>query len=601
LERSAVKIMAGRIYCGDNLEVLSLPEFFQTEMVDLVYLDPPFNSKRTYNIVYKGSNAQDAVFKDYWTWTEAAPTFDAMVNSPHMPRSLRPLLESLHARLVDDDDDLLAYLTMMTPRLVACHRVLKKTGTLYLHCDPTASHYLKVVLDALFGSRRFLAEVVWKRTFAHGDPQHTFGNVTDSILVYTKSETFTFNPQSRPFDRAYIKKRTHGVDADGRAWQSVTLRSPSPRPNLVYDFTARNGIKYRPHPNGWSCDIDRMRQYDRERRLHFPKKPGGQLRFKMYWDEPRQRQGKHAEQPEVLVQSLWDDIPPINSQAKERLGYPTQKPLALLERILRASSNQGDVVLDPFCGCGTTVEACERMGRRWFGIDITHKAIKVIEDRFAKVGLEEPEIVWQPATAQDAYALADAPGKKAQFEKWALRKIRAARVRARDRGIDGEALFRDGEQTYHAIVSVKAGGVKPGDVRDLRGTMDREHAPIGVFVTRVAPSEEMRREAVRLGFLDVSDGEGPIPRIQFVSVDRMFGPLPAIRAPGVNATQMPKPTIPPAPMSGDQLTLAIDQKVRDVRPPVKAKARTEVAEPAGERAPRSKAGRTASRRSRRQP
>jgi site-specific DNA-methyltransferase (adenine-specific) len=579
--------MSGRIYCGDNLEVLSLPEFFQPEMVDLIYLDPPFNSQRTYNIVYDGSNAQDEAFKDYWTWTEAAATFDALVNDPRLPRSLKPLLESLHVRLVDENDDLLAYLTMMTPRLVACHRVLRKTGSLYLHCDSTASHYLKVVLDALFGSQNFRNEIVWKRKAGRGETNRTavrFGVSTDSILFYAKSSAAPFIRQIRPSNPKYIESKFTHVDADGRRYRLDNITSPSYRPNLIYVYKG-----HKPPRNGWAVSADRMAEMERNDLLYLPADKDRRIQRKRYLD---QLEGE-------TVDNLWDDIPPVNSQAKERLGYPTQKPLELLVRIIQASTKQGDIVLDPFCGCGTTVEACERLGRRWFGIDIASKAVDVIKTRFDRVGLDEPEIVWQPADKDAAHALG--VSNKSGFEKWSLRRIRAARVRARDRGIDGEALFNDGDRTYHAIVSVKAGGVKPGDVRDLRGTMDREHAPIGVFVTRNAPSEEMKREAVRLGFLDASDGEGPIPRIQFVSVERMFGPLPAIRAPGVNVTQMPKPTIPPVPAVGDQLTLAIDQKVRDAKPVVKAIPRKEVADPAAERPPRSKTARSASKRSRRQP
>jgi site-specific DNA-methyltransferase (adenine-specific) len=568
--------MAGKIYCGDNLEVLSLPEFFQPEMVDLVYADPPFNSQRTYNIVYKDSNAQDEAFKDFWTWTEAAPMYSRLMgDSTLLPRSLKPLLEGLHARLIDEDDDLLAYLTMMLPRLVAMHRVLKRTGSLYLHCDSTASHYLKVSLDAIFGSRNFRNEIVWRRTHAHGDSHRGWGSITDTLLMYSKTDEYTFNPQSSPFDDGYIDaatKKHGGVDTDGRVWQSVTLRSPSPRPNLHYPYKASDGVTYQPHPNGWSCDIDRMKTYDKDKKLHFPAKPGGTLRLKMYWDAPRARHRTASGLPERLIQNLWSDIPALNSSAKERLGYPTQKPLDLLTRIISASSNHGDIVLDPFCGCGTTVEASERLGRRWFGIDIAKRAVDVIEKRFARVGLEEPEVVWQPADKDAAHALGVV--NKHGFEKWSLRRIRAARVRAKDRGIDGEALFKDGDSTYHAIVSVKAGGVKPADVRDLRGTLDRERAPIGVFVTRLDPSDEMKREAVRLGFLDASDAEGPIPRLQFVSVERMFGPLPPIRCPGKNVTEMPKPTIPPPPVVGEQLGLDIDHKVRDARGPAKAKARS---------------------------
>lgn len=579
--------MSGRIYCGDNLEVLSLPEFFRPEMVDLVYADPPFNSQRTYNIVYPDSNAQDEAFKDFWTWTEAAPLYARLLSdSTLLPRSFRPLLESLHARLIESNDDLLAYLTMMIPRLVAIHRVLKRTGTMYLHCDTTASHYLKVVLDALFGSGHFVNEVIWQRTTGKALQSIRLPNNHDVILAYRKGDEATWNADATfaSYDHANLDEKTRkkykSRDENGRRYTLGDLTNPNPdRPNLKYKFLG--------HTKVWRWEESRMiAAY--EAGLVVQPSAGAIPREKRYLDEMR---GKP-------LGDVWTDIPPLNSQAAERLGYPTQKPLALLARILQLSSNPGDIVLDPFCGCGTTVEACQRLGRRWLGIDIASKAVEVINKRFARAELPEPEVVWQPADKDAARALGEA--NKIGFEKWALRKLRAARLRAKDRGIDGEALFKDHDSSYHVIVSVKAGGVKPGDVRDLRGTMDRERAPIGVFVTRNEPSEEMKREAVRMGFLpSVSDAEGPIPRLQLVNVERMFGPLPPIRAPGVNVTEMPKATIPPAPEAGDQLTLAIDPKVRDPRPPAKAKDRRGRREDAlQDRRPASKSTRLAAKRGR---
>jgi site-specific DNA-methyltransferase (adenine-specific) len=558
--------MAGRIYCGDNLEVLSLPEFFQPEMVDLVYADPPFNSQRTYNIVYKDSNAQDEAFKDFWTWTEAAPMYSRLMgDSTLLPRSLKPLLESLHSRLINEDDDLLAYLTMMTPRLVQIHRVLKRTGTMYLHCDPTASHYLKIVLDAIFGSKRFVSEIIWKRTNAHGDAKR-WSSVADILLMYTKGDEFTWNPQRGVLDPKYIASKYRHQDKDGRRYMLDNMTSPQPRPNMMYSWKGHASPAM-----GWRYELETMERLDSEGRIWYPDSKKKRPRLKRYLDKK-----EHA-----LLTNVWTDIAPLNSQAKERLGYPTQKPLDLLKRIILASSNHGDIVLDPFCGCGTTVEASERLGRRWWGIDIAHKAVDVINTRFVRVGLDEPEVIWQPADKDAAHALGEAD--KHSFERWALRKIRAARLRSKDRGIDGEALFKDGDISYPVIVSVKAGGVKPGDVRDLRGTIVREDETllddgrsiavkrtIGVFVSRKEPSDEMRLEATRAGFLPTSDGEGPIPRIQFVNVERLFGPLPAIRCPGKNVTEMPKPTIPPPPVVGEQLGLDIDRKVRDAKLPAKS-------------------------------
>lgn len=326
--------MAGILYCGDNLEVLE--QYVPEESVDLVYLDPPFNSQRTYNIVYKGSRAQEEAFKDYWAWEEVAGQYARLVASARIPLRLRKLLRALHELLIDEDSDLLAYLTMMAPRLVALHRVLKTSGSLYLHCDPTASHYLKMLLDAVFGTRNFLSEVVWKRYGAHGDSS-TYGAVHDVILFYGKSQSAFFCKQFVPYTEEYAASRFRHVDENGRRYQEQNLASPSPRPNLTYPYKASNGVIYQPHPNGWKCELPRMQQLDREGRLHFPKSPRGRLRLKMFLDESEG----------VPLQDVWTDIT-FASTSKERIGYPTQKPVALLERILRASSRAGDLVLDPF-------------------------------------------------------------------------------------------------------------------------------------------------------------------------------------------------------------------------------------------------------------
>lgn len=518
--------MLGELFCGDNLEVMA--EYLAPSSVDLVYLDPPFNSQRTYNIVYKDSHAQEEAFKDYWSWSESASTYERLATSGETPKSLRSILRALHDFLVEADSDQLAYLTMMTARLLALHRVLKPTGSLYLHCDPTASHYLKMLLDAIFGGDRFLAEIVWKRYGAHGNSTR-YGAVHDVILFYGKGPTVTFNKQFVPYAEDYARDRFRLVDENGRRYQEQNLSNPSSRPNLYYPYKASNGITYYPHRNGWKCDLDRMKQLDEEGRLHFPKDPKGRLRMKMFLDECEG----------VPVQDVWTDIV-LPSSSKERLGYPTQKPVALLERIVKASSNEGDLVLDPFCGCGTTIEACERLGRRWIGIDIAHKAIDVIEERFEKLGLDAPPVTWHPFDAQAARALASHPKGKRQFEEWVRRKLRAKK-RDKDRGIDGEATFRDDSgKLWHVIVSVKGGKLKPTDLRDLRGTIEREGAEIGALVSIEKPKKEMGIEAARAGFLPVSDADGPIPRLQLVVVDEEFFKRYPIRVRGTNVTEMPR-------------------------------------------------------------
>ena len=382
--------MKNMLYYGDNLPVLR--QHIADESVDLIYLDPPFNSNATYNVLFAEkdgteSAAQIRAFEDTWHWDMAA----AAAYNEVVEAGGQVSLAMQGFRTVLGNNDMLAYLSMMAPRLVELHRVLKPTGSMCLHCDPTASHYLKMLLDAIFGPERFISEIVWKRTHSHGDPRRKYGAITDTLFLFSKSEQYTFKPQFRQFTPDYVKRTFTSADPDGRKWQSVTLRSPHPRPNLTYPYTASNGITYQPHPNGWSCDLERMRKYDRENRLHFPTKAAGALRLKMYLDES----------PGVKIQNLWEDIPPISANCQERLGYPTQKPEALLERIISTSSKEGQTVLDPFCGCGTAIAVAQRLNRRWIGIDITHLAISLMKYRlqnaFGRSVKNKYEVIGEPA------------------------------------------------------------------------------------------------------------------------------------------------------------------------------------------------------------
>lgn len=346
----------GRLYCGDNLTILR--EYIADESVDLIYLDPPFNSNAVY---YTRSRVK--AFDDTWHWNETAEhAFDAVIASGNsdaaeMLRAMRSFLK---------DNDMMAYLAMMAVRLIELHRVLKPAGSLYLHCDPTASHYLKILLDAVFGKTNYHNEIIWKRTSAHNDSRAYYGDITDSIFYYSKADQPKWNLIYIPLSDEHVRQKYNQIDTDGRRYTTRDLRSPQPRPNLTYKYKG-----YQPHENGWSISRELMEKYDREGRLYFPKSRDGRIRLKLYLDEAKG----------LPLQNLWDDIAPLNSQAQERLGYPTQKPLALLERIISASSNEGDVVLDPFCGCGTTVHAAQKLNRRWIGIDVTHLAIEMTKRR----------------------------------------------------------------------------------------------------------------------------------------------------------------------------------------------------------------------------
>jgi len=343
-----------------------------------------------------------------------------------------------------------------------------------------------------------------------------YGDLYDSIFFFTKSNSYKWNQQYRPFPQDYIEKRFKNRDPDGRLYQDVTLRNPGHRPNLHYPYTVSNGITYHPHPNGWACDIERMKKYDRENRLHFPRMKGGQLRLKMYLDES----------PGVKLQNVWDDIFAIHSQAAERLGYPTQKPLALMERIIQTSSNEGDTVLDPFCGCGTTIAAAQKLNRRWIGIDITSLAIGLIKNRllesYGKEVADGYQVVGEPTVVEEAERLAKEDPY--QFQWWALSLVKARPVEQKkgaDQGIDGRLYFHDdaeGGKTKQVIFSVKAGkNLGVGMVRDLGHVVDREKAQIGVLITMHEPTRPMRTEAAGAGFYTSPAGTSH-PKLQILTV-----------------------------------------------------------------------------------
>lgn len=509
------------LYYGDNLDVLR--EHIRDESVDLVYLDPPFNSNATYNVLFKSpegasSEAQIEAFEDTWHWgVQAEDAFDQTMKSGNTAAS--ELLRAMRTFL--GENDMMAYLAMMAVRLIELHRVLKPTGSLYLHCDPVASHYLKLVLDAVFGAEFYRNEITWKRTFAHGNVGRNYGDIKDVIFFYTRGKTYTWNQIFTQPTRDVAAAKYPYADPDGRQWQSVTLRNPGVRPNLHFPYKASNGVTYQPHPNGWSCNLTRLEQYDREGRLHFPTKPGGALRLKMYADES----------PGERLQNLWTDIPPIGANAKERLGYPTQKPVALLERILAASSNPGDLVLDPFCGCGTTIHAAQNLGRRWIGIDITHLAISLIEARLHEAFPGAAfEIHGTPKDLPGARALAEQD--KYQFQWWAVSLVEGAvpyggKKKGADSGIDGLLYFRpDWKGVEKAVLSVKGGeSVGVGMVRDLIGVLERERAGIGLFITLAEPTAPMKKEAAAAGFYEQTMEKKVIakfPRVQILTVEELL-------------------------------------------------------------------------------
>jgi len=355
------------LYYGDNLDILQ--HHIGAETVDLVYLDPPFNSKRDYNVLFKektgeASPAQIEAFTDTWAWDRAAErAYDELLADS--PANVAQMISAL--RQFVGANDMMAYLVMMAARLVELHRVLKPTGSLYLHCDPTVSQYLKVMLDCIFGVRNYRNEITWQRTNVHSDSKR-WSDVSDRLLYYVKDfrTSYRWNPPYVALSDDHLSSKYRNTDAEGRRFTLSDMTSPNPRPNMMYEWKG-----FTSPPLGWRYSRETMAKLDEDGRSWYPQNKQQRPRLKRYLDE---RAGR-------LLSDVWTDIDPINSQAKERLGYPTQKPLALLERIIAASSNPGDVVLDPFCGCGTAVVAAEKLGRRWVGIDITHLAIALMRYR----------------------------------------------------------------------------------------------------------------------------------------------------------------------------------------------------------------------------
>lgn len=505
-----------KLYYGDNLGVLRA--HIADESVDLVYLDPPFNSNATYNVLFKSpageaSQAQIEAFDDTWHWNETAErAFDEVMESGNtdaaeMLRAMRSFLGM---------NDMMAYLAMMAVRLIELHRVLKPTGSLYLHCDPTASHYLKILLDAVFGATQFQNEITWKRTTTHSDAK-TWSRVADKIFFYTKTNQFCWNAPREAHSDEYLASKYRHDDGDGRKYMLDNMLSPNPRPNMMYEW------KGFPSPSiGWRYQKETMARLDGEDRIWYPRLKSGEFdtskrpRLKRYQDE----------MPGGIMGTVWTDVPPINSQAQERLGYPTQKPLALLERILAASSNPGDVVLDPFCGCGTTVHAAEKLGRHWIGIDVTHLAVGLIRRRLIDAFPHcKFDVEGTPVDLDGARELASAD--KHQFQLWALSMVDAQPYKGgrkgADGGVDGYLYFKpDGKNVEKAVVSVKGGGnVGVGMIRDLIATVEREKAKIGVMLTLEDPTTTMRREATGAG-LYASPMHGKFEKIQILTIEDLF-------------------------------------------------------------------------------
>lgn len=530
------------LYYGDNLKIL---RDISDNTIDLVYLDPPFNSKATYNVLFKepsgkSSEAQITAFEDTWHWgNESELTLLEINNSKLVSPKVKDLMKLLPSFL--GRNDMMAYLTMMCIRLVELHRVLKNTGSIYLHCDTTASHYLKLVMDAIFDPLNFRNEIVWQRTRVAKRQSGYWGKNYDTILFYTNGKDAIFNEQFAPHPESYKDSHYNLIEPDtGRRYG-------------LWDFTqSGDGLEKKfgdtilkpPPGKHWIWSQERIDEGMKEGRIVI--REGIMPRVKRYLDVS---QGEY-------IQSIWSDVFDINSMAKERLGYPTQKPESLLERIVSASSNEGDIVLDPFCGCGTAIIASQKLNRKWIGIDITHLAIGVMKLRLNTITGIKYTVKGEPEDIEGARELARQ--NKYEFQWWAVSKIGgqpyADKKKGADTGIDGYLYFTDystdKDKSKKAIISVKAGGqVHSSMIRDLGHVIDREKADFGIFLTLEKPTSPMVKESATKGFYSSQSGHN-YPRIQILTIEDIF--------------QGKKPNIPMwvAPIPLQQVEVRVEGKTK---------------------------------------
>lgn len=512
---------ANTLYYGDNLEILR--RHIPNESIDLVYLDPPFNSKADYNILFKEttgeeSTAQIQAFSDFWHWDEASRHAYEYLTSNLVNDQVANLAEAFYRFL--GKNDMSAYLFMMSERLLELHRALKPTGSLFLHCDPKASHYLKLILDAIFTPSNFRNEIIWKRTNVHNDASRC-GAIHDTIFFYSKSPQYVWNrvltPLSQEYKDAFLD---HTDEVTGRRYM---------RGDLTAAGTVKSGESGRPwrgiDPTSkgrhWAYNHQELERLDKEGRIHWPKK--GVPRLKRFEDELSG----------VPLQDVWADIKPIHNQSSERLGFQTQKPLGLLERIISATTTDDSWILDPFCGCGTTIIAAEKLRKHWIGIDITWLSINLVKSRLREMfPTSKFKVEGEP---RDLGAAKELSKDRYQFQWWALSLIGARPVGATlanpregrkgaDEGIDGWLRFADGSEGHieRVVVQVKSGHVGVKDIRELRDVVLRQKAAVGIFLTLEEPTSEMIREVKATDPYVSPRWHHEYPKIQVLTIEQLL-------------------------------------------------------------------------------
>ena len=516
--------MPNTLFYGDNLQVLR--DHIPDESVDLVYLDPPFNSNASYNVLFREksgeeSPAQIKAFTDTWEWTlETERTYQQdIIENTDTPPAVKAMIGAFLEFI--GRNAMMAYLVMMTPRLVELRRVLKPKGSVYLHCDPTASHYLKLLLDAVFGKENFRNEVVWKRSHAHSSAKR-YGPIHDVLLFYSKSGTYQWTDYRRPYADEYIDRFFKFDDGDGRGryWTGDLTGSGTRNGETGTDWWGFNPTSKGRH---WMYPPNMLEELNGDNRIYWPKNASAWPKLKRYLSEAKG----------VPLQDIIDDVYALQTMggAKgERLGYPTQKPEALLERIIQASTVEGDVVLDPFCGCGTAVVAAQKLNRRWLGIDVTHLAVALMKSRLKDMFNLDPgtdyEVVGEPRDAGSARAMWEQD--PFQFQFWAVSLLEAQpqdqHKRGADRGIDGVLYFIDGPRRtpQKVVVQVKGGRVSSPQIRDLKGVVEREKAALGLFISLDEPTRDMKSEEASGGFFRSDLWQRDFPKIQIRTIDQLL-------------------------------------------------------------------------------
>ncbi len=529
------KKSANQLFYGDNLEVLR--KKIQDDSIDLCYIDPPFNSKRDYNQIYNNiggeDRAQAQAFSDTWRWDDLARAGYTEIMANDAGRFQPRLVELIKGlQRVLGDGSLLAYLVSMSQRITEIHRVLKPTGSFYLHCDPTASHYLKLVVDAVFGGN-FQSEVIWRRTGSHNKAQR-WAPIHDVILFYTKSDDAKWNRPRQPYMQGHVKEHFkpdgqggYRTNYFGNVLTGSGIRhGESGRPWRGFNPTAKGRHWAIPGAIWDEVGIDPagLGQHEKLDLLYeqgFITITPGEA-WPMYEMQVRSDSGPATSdiwsfQPYTngtvfaTKRGIDEDVRWLSTRDQERLGYPTQKPEGLLERIVKASTDEGDTVLDAYCGCGTTVAVAQKLRRRWIGIDITYQSIAVVlkrlEDSFGKPFADSVKLDGIPRDMASAEALAHKKDDRLrkEFEKWAVLCYTNNRAvinekKGADAGIDARAFFQTGAKDNARIIfQVKSGGVKRADVAALRGDMEREKAALAVLITLQAPSAPMTKEAKSAG------------------------------------------------------------------------------------------------------